>query len=124
MRRAQRTALYDRSAAAATRTALATLGILSLLCAAHFLLIATASAQSSVRPPSNATENAVPAPSGTGSTAAPARPSGGGPTAGRPTVAPPNLTAGAVPGNTLGTRSQSDIWRQIRDGATGNVLIT
>ena len=70
-----------------------------------------ASAQSSVRPPANATVNAVPR-AGSSSTVP-----------GRKAVAPEVLKKGNVPGGSLGNRSQADIWRKLRSGATGNVSI-
>ena len=71
----------------------------------------SAFAQSSVRPPANATTNTVPR-------------------AGTPTSvpgvradAPENPKEGKVPGGSLGNRSQSDFWRALREGATGTVSI-
>ncbi|MGI9476836.1 MAG: formate dehydrogenase subunit gamma [Hyphomicrobiaceae bacterium] len=69
-----------------------------------------ASAQSSVRPPANATRNVVPG--RTPSTGVEA-----------PRVPPPKLKDGVVPGGALGNRSQADIWRKIREGSAGNVSI-
>lgn len=59
-----------------------------------FVMAASADAQSSVRPPAGATSNAV-----------------------------PEATGGAVPGNSLGNSSDSEIWRQVRQGVSGNVSI-
>lgn len=67
-------------------------------------------AQSSVRPPANATHNAIPG-----------RTPGTGLAARR--TSPQQLKDGIVPGGSLGNRSQADIWRQIREGTTGNVSI-
>jgi len=71
----------------------------------------TALAQSSVRPPANATINAVPR---AGSPAT---------VPGRISVPPAKLEKGAVPGGSLGVRSQADIYRTLRDGAVGKVSI-
>ncbi len=70
-----------------------------------------ASAQSSVRPPANATTNSVPR-AGTQT-----------PIPGRQQVPEEALKQGKVPGGSLGNRSQSDIWRIMREGKTGNVSI-
>lgn len=67
-------------------------------------------AQSSVRPPANATRNVVPGSAQNSGVAA-------------PSVQPPILKDGIVPGGALGNRSQADIWREIRQGTTGNVSI-
>ena len=71
----------------------------------------SALAQSSVRPPANATTSTVPR-AGT-STSIP----------GVKSVAPENPKKGNVPGGSLGNRSQSDFWRALREGATGTVSI-
>ena len=68
-------------------------------------------AQSSVRPPANATTSATPR-AGT-STSIP----------GVKSVAPEDPKKGNVPGGSLGNRSQSDFWRALRQGATGTVSI-
>ena len=107
-----------------TRSSLA--AVLVALCAALFTAVTpldfggidSAYAQSSVRPPSNATSNAVP---GAGEASQPAIPPRNQP--GRPPIQPPNLKDGAVPGGSLGTRSSSEIWRQIREGKRGTVPI-
>ncbi len=70
-----------------------------------------AQAQSSVRPPANATTSTVPR-AGTPVTVP-----------GRRSVPPEVLKQGAVPGGSLGTRSQADIWRNLREGAAGTVSI-
>lgn len=62
--------------------------------AALFAMVGGANAQSSVRPPEHATVNAQPGPVG-----------------------------GAVPGGTLGTISDSQIWRAVRHGLSGSVSI-
>ncbi len=72
-----------------------------------------AAAQSSVRPPANATQNAVPGRPGS----VPARGIAG------PHTPPQILKDGMVPGGSLGNRSQADIWRMIREGTTGSVSI-
>ncbi len=101
----------------ATRLAMGTPCYLVVFAFVLLLLTATAqwtsdaAAQSSVRPPAGATTNVVPG-----------RPTGPGNAAGR-TVPPQLLKEGIVPGGTLGNRSQSDIWRQIREGTTGNVTL-
>ena len=71
----------------------------------------SAFAQSSVRPPANATTSTVPR--------------AGTPTRipGVQSVAPENPKEGNVPGGSLGNRSQSDFWRTLREGATGTVSI-
>lgn len=69
-------------------------------------------AQSSVRPPANATQNAIPG-----------RNDNNGPAAGRDPGQALQLKDGVVPGATLGNRSASDIWRKIRSGTAGNVSI-
>ncbi|MGI9411439.1 MAG: hypothetical protein ACR2OV_15270, partial [Hyphomicrobiaceae bacterium] len=71
----------------------------------------SAFAQSSVRPPANATTSAAPR-AGT-STSIP----------GVKSVAPEDPKKGNVPGGSLGNRSQSDFWRALRQGATGTVSI-
>ena len=68
-------------------------------------------AQSSVRPPANATTNSVPR-AGTPASIP-----------GRAKIAPEALKEGKVPGGSLGNNSQSDIWRTLREGNTGNVSI-
>lgn len=91
-----------------------------VVCAFAMILIAVVSssfyaggafAQSSVRPPANATVNAVPR-AGTPT-----------PVPGRRGVAVEPLEKGNVPGGALGNRSQSDIWRVLREGKTGKVSI-
>ena len=100
MRSKTRTASLTPSAA--TKTASIMLGLLTMICAVLYLFTQTVNAQSSVRPPANATTNAVPG-------------DNNGPTAGRDPVAPLNLKNGNVPGGSLGTNSQADIWRKIRE---------
>lgn len=70
-----------------------------------------ADAQSSVRPPSGAVQNATPSP-------ALRRPS-------VPTYAPQNapIDEGNVPGKSLGNKSDSEFWRKLRHGGLGNVSI-
>ncbi|MEM7747402.1 MAG: formate dehydrogenase subunit gamma [Pseudomonadota bacterium] len=70
-----------------------------------------ASAQSSVRPPANATTNSVP------------RAGTPAPIPGRQQIPDQALKKGEVPGGSLGNRSESDIWRIMREGTTGNVSI-
>ncbi|MEM6496265.1 MAG: formate dehydrogenase subunit gamma [Pseudomonadota bacterium] len=70
-----------------------------------------ASAQSSVRPPANATTNSVPR-AGTPT-----------PIPGRQQIPDQALKNGEVPGGSLGNRSEADIWRIMREGTTGNVSI-
>lgn len=88
---------------------------LPLLALALFLLAnggsGTALAQSSVRPPDNAT------------TSEPPRPGAPVVIPGRSTVPSSAPQDGNVPGNALGNRSQSDIWRKIREGQAGGVSI-
>lgn len=91
------------------RTAAAVAFALLTLLSVNTQFTNDAAAQSSVRPPANATQNAVPG--------------SGDPTAGRPTRQPTELRDGAVPGGSMGTNSDADIWRKIRDGVTGNVSI-
>lgn len=71
----------------------------------------SASAQSSVRPPANATVNSVP------------RAGSPSKVPGRKEVAPERVEKGNVPGGALGNRSQADIWRTLRSGVPGNVSI-
>lgn len=68
-----------------------------------------AAAQSSVRPPANATSNALPLARGQ----VPAR-----------STVSTNVTGGRVPGGALGSTSQSQIWRAIREGKLANVSST
>ena len=75
------------------------------------ILSDNAAAQSSVRPPANATVNAAPR------AGIPALPPG------RESIAPQKLEQGNVPGGSLGNRSQSDIWRVLREGTPGTVSI-
>ena len=70
-----------------------------------------ASAQSSVRPPANATTNSVP------------RAGTPAPIPGRQQIPDQALKKGEVPGGSLGNRSEADIWRVMREGTTGNVSI-
>lgn len=70
-----------------------------------------ANAQSSVRPPDNATTNAVPR------AGAPRQ------VPGRPTALTETPTKGTVPGASLGNRSDTEIWRALREGRSGNVSI-
>ncbi len=63
------------------------------------LVFPTNAKASSVRPPANATINALPE----NSSPQPA----------------PKATGGFVPGNTLGNRSQTSFWKSVRDGAIG-----
>jgi len=98
---------------ALTRRIIVTLTILSLLVAALYIFSAAANAQSSVRPPASATQNAVPGAPG----------SSGSPTLGRNNFAPEEFKDGIVPGGTRSGLSQSDIWRKIREGKTGKVSI-
>lgn len=102
----------DRTAKASF-FAIALVALLSLSWLTAISLSGDAAAQSSVRPPSNATTNSVPGDVRDNN----------GPTAGREPVAPLNLKDGNVPGGTLGTNSQADIWRKIRSGVTGEVSI-
>ena len=69
-----------------------------------------AQAQSSVRPPAGATSNAVPR----------ALPRSNVPS--RASV-PTNISEGKVPGGSLGNRSNSEMWRAIRQGISGTVSI-
>ncbi|MGI9520712.1 MAG: formate dehydrogenase subunit gamma [Hyphomicrobiaceae bacterium] len=71
----------------------------------------SATAQSSVRPPANATINVTPR------TGTPQN------VPGRPDVAVENLQKGNVPGGSLGNRSHSDTWRKLREGEVGSVSI-
>ncbi len=103
-----------RCALSARRPVCAVVALFAVLAAMAFASLSgvdVAHAQSSVRPPAGATTNAVPQP-GT---------SRGIP--GRRTIAPEKLKQGAVPGGSLGVRSQADIWRTLRDGAEGSVSI-
>jgi formate dehydrogenase subunit gamma len=108
----------NRTAAALKVTATplfaATFIFIALLLAAPLQMISDAAAQSSVRPPANATTNTVPGNSGLHR---------GGRAAGRDAGKPLNLQGGNVPGGSLGTKSQADIWRKIRSGETGGVSI-
>ena len=107
-----------------TRAVLA--AALLALCMAMFAAVApvglggidAAHAQSSVRPPSNATTSEVP-----GSQQGGAPPAARQGLPGRPAIQAPQLKDGAVPGGSLGTRSSSDIWRKLREGAPGTVSI-
>lgn len=100
----------------ATRTATtsfliaAVFAFLSLFFVTSIQSSGDAQAQSSVRPPANATQNAVPG-----------RAQGSGVAARR--TQPQKLKDGIVPGGSLGNRSQADIWRKIREGTAGNVSI-
>lgn len=88
----------------------AVFAFLSLFFAASIQFSDDAVAQSSVRPPANATRSVVPGSAPNSGVAA-------------PHVQPPKLKDGMVPGGALGNRSQADIWRKIRQGASGNVSI-
>ncbi len=105
--------------AAAHRSAMVLIAVifafLSLFVTTSLQFADGAAAQSSVRPPANATRNAVPGTPGTGAT----QPTG----VAAPRVLPPKLKDGMVPGGSLGNRSEADIWRTIRQGTTGNVSI-
>ena len=70
-----------------------------------------ASAQSSVRPPANATSNSVP---GAGTPA---------PIPGRQQIPDQAIEKGEVPAGSLDNRSETDIWRVMREGTTDNVSI-
>jgi formate dehydrogenase subunit gamma len=90
------------------------LTLLAIVSAAFLFVIQnpiTANAQSSVRPPGNATVNELPR-AGTSSTIP-----------GRRIVPEEALKQGAVPGGSLGLRSDTDIWRNLREGASGTVSI-
>ncbi len=79
---------------------------------AGFGAVGEAEAQSSVRPPAGATTNAAPVPRGLPRANIP----------GRGTL-PTNLTEGNVPGETLGNRSNAELWRAVRKGLKGTVSI-
>ena len=100
-----------RHATIATLSALI-FGLCTLLILSASSVVNEASAQSSVRPPSNATRNAIPG-------ATPQSPQ----VPGKTRIAPAQLKGGAVPGGSEGLYSQSEIWRQIRSGQHGNVSI-
>ena len=70
-----------------------------------------ASAQSSVRPPANMTTNSVP------------RAGTPAPIPGRQQFPDQAIEKGEVPGGSLGNRSESNIWRVMREGITDNVSI-
>ncbi|MCG8558723.1 MAG: formate dehydrogenase subunit gamma [Hyphomicrobiales bacterium] len=89
----------------------ACLGFLALLSAGLVSLSPEAQAQSSVRPPAGATTNAAPNP-GISRGDVPSR-------ANQPT----DVTGGNVPGGSLGTASDSELWRAVRQGIKGTVSI-
>jgi formate dehydrogenase subunit gamma len=111
-------ATVNRTAAAAKQTTTsplaATFIFVALLLAAPLQFVSDAAAQSSVRPPANATKNTVPTRRGLDNN---------GPAAGRDPGKPLQLNNGNVPGGSLGTKSQADIWRKIRSGVAGGVSI-
>ena len=98
-----------RSYGLARLTAL--LGCLAILATGLVSLSTKADAQSSVRPPAGATTNVAPNP-GISRGDVPSR-------ANRPT----NVTGGNVPGGSLGTASDSELWRAVRQGVRGTVSI-
>lgn len=102
-----------KATASATTAIAAVFAFLCLFFVTAIPFAGDAGAQSSVRPPANATRNAVPGRPGVA-------PSGG---VAAPHTPPPVLRGGEVPGGSLGNRSESDIWRKIREGTTGNVSI-
>ena len=102
-----------KSPATATFVIAAVFAFLSVFFTTAIHFADGAAAQSSVRPPANATQNAVPGRSGRAPATGVAQ----------PRTAPQVLKGGEVPGGSLGTRSDTDIWRQIRQGTSGNVSI-
>lgn len=86
--------------------------IMMALVASSVPLQGEAWAQSSVRPPANATTSEVPARAGAPQ-AIPGRPA---PQAEQP-------VAGNVPGRSLGNASDSELWRKLREGHVGTVSI-
>lgn len=89
----------------------ASLVVLTALVIGAMLMSGPAWAQSSVRPPDNATTNAVPR------AGAPRE------VPGRPETPRETPREGHVPGAPLGNNSDADIWRALREGRTGNVSI-
>ena len=77
------------------------------------LLTTHANAQSNVRPPNDATINVGP-----GGKDQNLR---GGIPARR--IPPPDVQGGRVPGDVLGTKSQTDFWRKLRNGSFGNTQV-
>jgi formate dehydrogenase subunit gamma len=108
-----RSAEFVARADAPTRTsiALALAAMLIVFATVASIIASNAHAQSSVRPPANATTNAVP-PAGI-PTQIP----------GRPPELRDKPIKGNVPGAPLGNRSQADIWRALREGRRGEVSI-
>ena len=90
---------------------MASLVVLTGLVIGTILMSGPARAQSSVRPPDNATTNAVPR------AGAPRE------VPGRPERLRETPREGNVPGAPLGNSSDADIWRALREGHTGNVSI-
>ena len=90
---------------------MASLVALTALMLYAMLVPGPAWAQSSVRPPDNATTSAVPR------AGAPRQ------VPGRPDVPATAPREGEVPGAPLGNNSDADIWRALREGRSGNVSI-
>lgn len=108
-----RSAEFAMCADAPNRTsiALALTAILTVFLIVASWMPGSAQAQSSVRPPANATTSAVP------SAGAPRQ------IPGRPPELRDNPVDGNVPGAPLGNRSQAEIWRALRAGRSGQVSI-
>lgn len=83
----------------------------TVLAVGHVSLSSQAQAQSSVRPPAGATPNVAPNP-GISRGDVPSR-----------ATQPTNVTGGNVPGGSLGTSSDSELWRAVRKGVKGTVSI-